>query len=97
MRPTEHQFQIGDLVVAAKNNPQHNRSIRRGQEGTVCHLDGSGMVGVDWGFEVDGGHGCDGFCSYGYGWYVEPEEIELSEVVQDIDEGSFLQVIGGVK
>lgn len=91
------EFQIGDLVIAAKDYPQYNHSIRKGQDGVVCHLDDNGMIGVDWGFDVDGGHSCDGFCQYGYGWFVEAKEIELSGVEQDIDEDSFLQVIGGAR
>lgn len=90
------KFQIGDLVIAAKDYPQHNESIRKGQDGVVCHLN-AGMVGVDWGFDVNGGHSCEGCCPYGYGWYVEAEEIELAVEEQDIDESSFLQVIGGTK
>lgn len=55
------------------------------------------MIGVDWGFEVDDGHGCNGNCEYGYGWYAKIKEIKLCDEGQDIDEGSFLQVIGGMK
>ena len=55
------------------------------------------MIGVDWGFEVDGGHGCNGNCTYGHGWYAESKEIKLCDAGQDIDEDSFLQVIGGMK
>ncbi len=97
MRFTEMQeFKVGDLVVAAKDYPQHNHSIQKGDNGVVCDIDKwTGMVGVDWGFDVNGGHACNGCCQFGYGWYVETGEIKLSDVIQDIDEGSFLQIIGG--
>ena len=96
MRPSASQFQIGDLVAAAVNYPQRNHSILKDTEGVVCDIDGD-MIGVDWGFEVDGGHGCNGNCTYGHGWYAESKEIKLCDAGQDIDEDSFLQVIGGMK
>lgn len=96
MRPSASQFQIGDLVAAAVDFPQGNHSILKDTEGVVCDIHGD-MIGVDWGFEVDDGHGCNGNCTYGYGWYAKIKEIKLCDAGQDIDEGSFLQVIGGMK
>lgn len=99
MRPSASQFQIGDLVEAIIDYPQRNHSIQKGMEGVVCDIDDieDNMIGVDWGFEVDGGHGCNGNCTYGHGWYAESKEIKLCDEGQDIDEDSFLQVIGGMK
>ena len=98
MRTSQVQgFQVGDLVIAAKDYPQYNDNIRKGQDGVICHIDiEDDMIGVDWEFDV-AGHSCDGHCPNGYGWYVKAEEIELSVVEQGIDEDSFLQVIGGAK
>lgn len=95
MRPSAFQFQVGDLVVAAVNYPQRNHSIPKDTEGVVCDIDGD-MIGVDWGFEV-GGHSCTDNCTYGHSWYVETREIKLCDAGQDIDEDSFLQVIGGMR
>ena len=67
-----------------------------GQSVPGCYIEDN-MIGVDWGFEVDGGHGCNGNCTYGHGWYAESKEIKLCDAGQDIDEDSFLQVIGGMK
>ena len=89
-------FQIGDLVVAAKNYPQRNNSILSGAIGVVCDIS-EDMIGVDWESDVDRGHSCDGHCQHGHGWYVDADEIELYDVGQDIDEDRFLQVIGGIK
>lgn len=99
MRPSASKFQIGDLVEAIVDYPQRNHSIQKGTEGVVCDIDDieDNMIGVDWGFEVDGGHGCNGNCTYGHGWYAESKEIKLCDAGQDIDEDSFLQVIGGMK
>jgi len=99
VRPSGTQkFQVGDLVVAAENYPQGNCSIRKGDEGVVCDIDEeTGMIGVDWGFSVHGGHSCSGHCQYAYGWYVATREIKLSDAGQDINEDSFLQIIGGIK
>lgn len=94
MQSAAQEFQVGDRVVAVIDFPQDNCSIQNGEDGVVCDIDEDGMIGVDWEFDVIG-HSCSGHCKKGYGWYVYPSEIKLFDADVDVDEDSFLQIIGG--
>lgn len=92
-------FEIGDRVVAICDHPDHNEDVVHGCTGVVCDLytdwDDNLRVGVRWDHEIEDGHRCNGKCEDGYGWYVNPDQIEL-EGVSDIgcDETELLSFLG---
>ena len=54
--------------------------IPKGTTGTVVD---SGIFGTQSGIEWDiniGGHGCDGNCEYGFGWYVPDEYLSQIDI-----------------
>lgn len=69
------RFNIGDTVVCMVDHPDNNDFIMAGDTGTVLFCD-HGIVGVDWGRNVDG-HDCDRRCPYGNGWNVKESKVEL--------------------
>ena len=72
------EFHIGDHVRCIRNRPSDNSSIVSGMEGVVCDIsEYDPPIGVQWDALVSEGHNCHGNCPSGYGWYVEPGEIEL--------------------
>lgn len=92
-------FQVGDRVECIFNHPDGNPNIATGLIGTVCrdNRDG-GCVGVRWDDMVSG-HNCGGTCTSGHGWYMRSSEIKLYEEDEavDIDETSFMSMIGGAQ
>lgn len=91
-------FKIGDRVTAIVNHPDGNRSIFEGDLGTICNIEHAhaGRFGVCWDNRIERGHSCSRTCEHGYGWNVYGHDIILYEE-EDIDEDSFLQMIGGSK
>lgn len=89
-------FEVGDRVRCIRDSPDGNYNIKIGDLGTVCVADSS--IGVRWDHNVGGGN-CRGTCERGFGWYVFSSDIELYEEGEpvDIDEGSFMSMIGGSK
>ena len=86
-----YEFQIGQRVVAVRDNPANSNSIMRGDTGTVMDLSPSSLlnVGVEWDEEVAGGHSLEltsgkPQCKRGHGWYVHDYDIETISV--DVDD-----------
>lgn len=98
MRQTElEEIEVGDLVEAIVDHPDRNKTILSGDRGVVCYVGVNNIrIGVEWESEV-GGHTCNGRCRGGRGWYVNHSDIAIVEKEADIDEDSFLQVIGEMK
>lgn len=92
-------FKVGDRVECICANITGNTNIVIGITGTVC-VDNKnrGSVGVRWDDMVSG-HDCGGNCEDGYGWYVLPSDIILydEDEAADIDESSFISMIGGAR
>lgn len=100
-----------DLYVGAKvecmvDNPDDNPDIVQGSSGTVCVVDdGAPRIGVEWDFQLEGGHNCNGRCKQGYGWYVDISDVRVVEQISTefevdgaaIDEflGLFTSMVGG--
>lgn len=97
MRQTElAEVEIGDLVEAIVDHPDRNKTILSGDRGIVRYV-GISRIGVEWESEVSGGHTCDGRCQRGYGWFVNFRDIAVVNEETDIDDDSFLQVLGESK
>lgn len=78
----ESKFRKGDRVYALWDNPSGNRSIQAGYTGTVVDVDvyrgdPEDQIGVRWDEEIMEGHGCDGSCDIGHGWYVRAKALEF--------------------
>ena len=92
------RFEIGDRVQILVDHPYENPDIVSGDIGTVCEVVG-GIVGVRFDYRISGGHTCDGNCEDGYGWQMFVRELELCEEddeANDIDNNSFMNIIGGI-
>ena len=71
-------FKIGDRVRCIVDHPGDNRDLYDGETGTVCNIEQlTPHIGVCWDVKPSGGHGCDGHCEFGYGWYVYEHEIAI--------------------
>jgi len=86
-------FQVGDrVIVIADRLASGNRSICRGDIGTVCHIPGvfynkehgeTYLVGIRFD-ECVSGHDCEGACEFGHGWYIRDYEISrLVDIERD--------------
>lgn len=96
MRQTElEEIEVGDLVEAIVDHPDRNKMILSGDRGIVCYVGTNNIrrIGVEWESEI-GGHSCEERCKRGHGWYVNPSDIAVVEKEAEIDDDSFLQVIG---
>ena len=89
------EFRIGDRVEAIVDHPDGNVDLFIGDTGTICHRLSPGRVGVEWDKAICRGHSCDGFCEYGYGWYVDSTTLKLHKDDSDIDidDSSFFEII----
>lgn len=86
-------FQVGDrVIVIADHLASNNRSICRGDVGTVCNILGAYyeavygetyLVGISFDKHVSG-HDCEETCEFGHGWYVRDYEISrLVDIERD--------------
>lgn len=95
----EMQFAIGDEVVLVKPAADDNEELRIGDKGIVVRVpyenddpfdDLLDMIGVQWERHLENtGHSCNNACPYGYGWFVNPNEIQIinrSEAAPDVSE-----------
>lgn len=80
------------------DEPEDNRHIHIGSLGTICRGDDCGRVGVRWDDDV-GGNDCRGTCEHGHGWFMDIDKIGLyeEEGTIDIEESSFMSMIGGAR
>ena len=92
-------FQIGDRVRLLVNHPDGNDTLVIGCEGEVCDTRFE-RIGVKWDdgdSEKHPFHACNGYCEYGYGWYVEQYEIEHAETYDehefDVDTNELFSLI----
>lgn len=83
MRYIDERFVVNERVRSIVNYPDDNYDIHIGDEGTIVKVRSSlGDIGVRWDNRIKGGHTC-GFgdssdiCPSGYGWFVNPNEIEI--------------------
>lgn len=66
-------FKVGDRVKYIGTNSNY-----KGKVGTIVIIDDDSVpYGIEFDEKVYGGHSLDGECEYGYGEWVELEEIEL--------------------
>ena len=65
------KYKVGDRVVCKGN--YYNRDIA-GKVGTVKGAKLT-IIGVEFDERVSG-HGCDGRCKYGHGWWVPAESLQ---------------------
>lgn len=91
------KFQVGDRVTVVAKEPDGLSGSCVGLTGTVCRAESAvERIGVRMDEKPAWGHTCDSTCDKGYGRYFWKSQLELYEE-EDIDEDSFLQVIGGNK
>lgn len=92
------KFEIGDRVECLVHAPEDNTRITIGSVGTVCRGETPrGQFGVRWDDDVHG-NSCGGTCAYGHGWFIDSDWIELHEEKEiDIEESSFINMLGGTK
>lgn len=65
-------MKAGDRVVVKKSSYE---KYLRGKSGVLTFArDGYGIILDEF---IPGCHNLDGACEDGYGWYIEPEELEL--------------------
>lgn len=69
-------FKVGDKVRVIKN-----RTVATvGMVGVICRIEPPDThkvnIGVDFGVDM-GGHGCNNYCTFGHGYFLKPEELEL--------------------
>ena len=97
----EHSFNCGDRVRCIEDRPDGNPDIVVGSTGTIVCL--ATRIGVRWDESVKGGHECatmEGVhCESGYGWFVDPPQIELlrppkEEENMEIDRDAWGSLIG---
>ena len=101
---TVNKFKIGDRVIAKRNSPEGNDSIRANDCGTVCQILTGGWtgatIGVEWDHRLKGGHSCGGNCNIGFGWRVRVDDIDLfaaeEEADFEIEEDAFMEILKNV-
>ena len=87
----DRSLQPGDRVVLIEDNPDNNKHLVIGDEGTVCKLwkgnDISIWVDVEWDKSFPEGHNCDGTCEDGHGWKVHADLIDfVPDIEYDIED-----------
>lgn len=91
-----YEFSVGDRVVSTANHPDGNEDIVVGSTGTVCCI--TDRIGVRWDEEIEGGHGAEGHCEYGYGWFVDEWQLEPEPddgVTFEFNEDEFNKLVFG--
>lgn len=59
-------------------------NIPKNTQGVIAIID-SNAVGVVWDIKFDGGHDLGGLCEYGYGWWVNADDLNLVFEYDDKD------------
>lgn len=77
-------FNVGDRVYLRDNKYVDDcGNTHAGDTGTICWTDSNGLnVGVEFDRYVEG-HDCGGACKYGYGWYIDLDDLGLIEQEPD--------------
>lgn len=87
-------FAVGDRVVARRDCPQGNPTLKRGSEGIILKIDPDENlpIGVYWDELIEDGHRLrtsenpDVLCPTGHGWWVKGFDIDvIVEAGEELD------------
>lgn len=78
-------FAVGDRVVARRDRPRNNPTLKSGSEGVILKInpDEELPIGVYWDELIEGGHRLytsespDVLCPTGHGWWVKGSDIDV--------------------
>lgn len=70
-----HLFKVGLRVVAKEDASP----IRKGKEGTIRAIHGSGSIGVEWDYDHRNFWNLDGIIDTKRGWYTPMHFLDLKE------------------
>lgn len=70
-------FKIGDRVICISQFDDNDEII--GMTGTICGPMNSGWCGVEYDFQLTGGHDCYGNCDAPFGWCTSYDCLKLYE------------------
>ena len=76
-------YQVGQRVEVTRVFEQDDVTFYKGDKGVIARIgDGyrSDTLGIEWSFEDDCFHECDGACEYGNGYYISYYNLDSLKV-----------------